>query len=197
MQAEPPSLRPATRRRLSRAELRANVARRLALEATEAHIAGPGEVRLELRAAQGMSWLWLGDPDAPRQALHLRAAQTLCGARCQLSLPAGRVRLGLRQATGEIAVSDAFTVRRPGRVRGRYVSRGRQILRALGWLLLSDALGVGAGLALAYGVKGYAGVYGGMFVGLGIIVTVHIYGFIRIAKSRPEARLEFTPAASR
>jgi len=186
---QPPT--PSPPRRSTRAEHRAAMQRELAQQAADAHVIRPGDVRLRLRAPRGMTWLWLGDADMPNLGWRLRAGLTLCAGSCAVSLPQGRIRLGLQPEHGPVAISDPFTVARPGRVQGHYVSRGRRIARIIGLLLLSDLAGVGAAYGVFYGVRGYAGFELGLLAGLAIIVPVHIVGFTRLG--HPGMSLEFTP----
>jgi len=122
--AADPAPRPRATRPPTREERRAALTQELRWQAAEAHVIRPGDVRLQLRAPPHMSWVWFGSEDMPDLGWRLSVAQRLCGRSCEVSLPLGRVRLGLLPEGGQVAMSGPFTVARPGRVRAHYVSRG-------------------------------------------------------------------------
>ncbi|NOY89888.1 MAG: hypothetical protein GXP55_01675 [Deltaproteobacteria bacterium] len=194
--AADPVPRPRAPRRSIRAERRIALMQWLRWQAAEAHVIRPGDVRLQLRAPPHMSWVWFGSEDMPHLGWRLDGAQPLCGRSCEVSLPVGRVRLGLLPERGQIAMSEPFTVALPGRVRAHYVPRVTRVLSTIGLLLLSDVVGVGAAYGVFRGIKGWGGFLGAVALGVGIIVSAHVVGFVRLARSRPRVSLEFTPMVS-
>jgi len=74
-----------------------------------------------------------------------------------------------------------------------YPARYTRIVRTIGLLLLSEVVGIAGAYGVFRGLKGWDGLMAGMAVGLGIIVPIHVMGFVRLGKARPTVSLDFTP----
>jgi len=189
---------PRATRRLSRAERRAALTQELTQQAAEAHVVRPGDVRMQLRAPPHMSWVWVGREDMPDLGWRFRTAPTLCGQSCELSLPPGRVRLGLRTESGDVAMSRRFTVARPGLLRARYVSVRSRVARTFAIVLASDVLAIAAGSAVFFLADEPDGVRRAAFAfmaGFAVAIPGNLIGFIGLGS--PRVSLDFTPGNAR
>jgi len=175
----------------TQAEVRAADLAQLGREVGRAHRVLPGDVHIELRAPEGFEWFWLGSSEVPARSWRIFGAPTLCASDCAVSIPPERVRLGLRPDSRHPGLAPSFAVARPGVLTGRYVSRWAHVRRALGWMIGSSLLGVGAGLLIARAPNDWTGL--ALFVGVGIYLAGHIPGALMLLRSRPSTRIDFTP----
>jgi len=176
-------------------EVRAADLAQLEREVAWAHRVLPGDVHIALRAPEGYEWFWLGAAEVPSRSWRILGAPTLCAHDCAISIPPGRVRLGLRADARRPGLAREFTVARRGVLTGHYVSRRAHVGRALGLMIGSSLLAVGAGLLISRAPGDWTEL--ALVVGVGIYLGGHIPGAIRLLNSRPRTVLEFSPRGAR
>ena len=116
-----------------------------------------GPLRIDLRGARGLDWVWLGQG---ADASLFPRAPSLCVGECVLHLPAGRYRLGVRDANLQGAVARSVEIGDHGVLTAHYQSRREWRRGGIGMMVFGGATVLGFLLRAMITAMRACGLYG-------------------------------------